>query len=317
MWRSARLVLTVATIALMVRSSLTAQEIGKGSAGDTAADAPVITVHGICPAGPASATAALPCVTRITRQQFESLTDALYTGGRPPSLAERQNLARTYAEYLAVEAAARNTGMEDTPQFRELMNWARLRTTTELYRRDLQAKSKTPSPEEIEAYYNEHHSDYETVRLMRILVPREHGNTKDKDLFETSAKAIAELVQPRASHGEDPAHIQKDVYEGLRMGPPPSVDLGERRRTELVPQEAKEIFSLKPGEVTKVLTEPKSYVIYKVLAKGVLGLEKVREEISREIYDQKFRKAMKALIDSAQTEFNEQYFSAGDDKTPH
>ncbi len=311
MWLSARLILT-ATMILMVRSSMTAQESGKGTAGDTAADAPVITVHGVCPGGPASATEAQPCVTRITRQQFENLADALYTGGRPPSLSDRQNLARTYAEYLAVEAAARTTGMEDTPQFRELMNWARLRTTTELYRRDLQAKYKAPSAEEIEAYYNEHHSDYETVRLMRILVPREHGNTKDKELFETSAKAIAELAQPRTSHGEDPAHIQKDVYENLRMGPPPSVDLGERRRTELVPQEAKEVFSLKPGEVTKVLTEPTNYVIYKVVAKNVLGLEKVKEEISREIYDQKFRKAIKTLIDNAQTEFNERYFSAAD-----
>src|SRR5262249_5048200 len=219
-----------------------------------------------------------------------------------------QHLARTYAEYLAVEAAARNSGLEDTIQFRELMEWLRLKTITDLYRSKLQEKYRAPTQEEITSYYKQHFSDYETVKLIRVLIPRESPPGKDKDQFDKKAHEAAGVARQRLMEGEDPVQIQKDSYSALGLASPPSTDLGSLRRAQLVKEEAAEVFSLKPGDVSQIQIEPSYYVIYKLITKDVISQDKVTNDISREIYQKNFREAMKEVIDAAPAEFNEQYF---------
>jgi len=225
-------------------------------------------------------------------------------------------VAKTYVELLAVEAAARKAGIEDTPQFRELAKWLRLRTITDLYRGQLSQKYRNPSQEEIKAYYEQHRAEFERVNLARILLPRESLAAPDKAEFEKKAVETAQAARDRASKGEDPAQIQKDAYTALGLNAPPSTDLGKRRRADLVADEAADILSLKAGEVTQVEREAKNYVIYKVLAKDTLSEEEAKPEIAREIYQQKFKAAMKSAIDVAPAELNQQYFGPGVSASP-
>jgi|SRR5579859_1099777 len=272
----------------------------------------VITVRGLCAhAGQANANDPTACSKTISREQFDSLVTALNPEGQTLPPNGRQNLAKTYTEYLAVEATARTSGLEDTLEFREFMEWVRLRTITELYRRKIQEKYRTPTQEEITAYYKQHFPEYETVKLVRILIPRESSSGKDKNEFDKQAREAANAAQQRAVNGEDPAQIQKDTYSALGLAVPPPTDLGIRRRSELVQDEATELFSLKPGEVSQVATEPKSYVIYKVVSKDAVPETQVKADISKEIYQKKFKDAMKAVIDAAPAEFNQEYFGAG------
>src|SRR5262249_41769706 len=113
-----------------------------------------------------------------------------------------------------------------------------------------------------------------------------------------------------AAKGEDPAQIQKDAYAGLGLSVPPSADLGMRRRADLISSEAAEVFSLPEGGVTQVQTEARSYVIYKVLSKDAMTEEEAKAEITREIYQQKFKAAMKSVLGTAPAEFNKEYFGA-------
>jgi len=270
---------------------------------------PVITVHGLCDVGPGkSGEAASSCSKVMTREQFEALAAALNPGGKAISATARRNLAKTYTDYLAVEAAAKKAGMEDTPQFRELMNWARLRTITDFYRHSLEEKFRNSSQDEIDAYFKEHLSDFERVTLARILVPRENPLAADKNEFDKKALEAAKSARERAGKGEEPAQIQKDTYSSLGLGAPPLTDLGKRRRPDFIASEAADVFSLKAGEASQVETEAKNYVIYKVLNKDVLPEAEVKSDISREIYQRKFRDAMKSVIDAAPAELNEQYF---------
>jgi hypothetical protein len=279
---------------------------------EVGATQPVITVHGLCSQGrETTANDATACSKTINREQFENLVSALNPDGQTLPPNGRQNLARTYSEYLAVESAARTSGLEDTPQFREFMEWVRLRTITELYRRKMQEKYRAPSQEEITAYYKQHFPEYETVKLVRILIPRESSSGQNKDEFDKKAREAANAAQERAVKGDEPLQIQKDAYTALGLAVPPPTDLGIRRRTELVQEEATELFSLKPGEVTQVKIEPKSYVIYKVLSKDAVPEDQVKADISKEIYQKKFKDAMKAVIDAAPAEFNQEYFGAG------
>src|SRR5262249_7926721 len=141
-----------------------------------------------------------------------------------------------------------------------------------------------------------------------ILVPRENSSAADKEAFDKKALEAAKVARDRAAKGEDLSQIQKDTYAALGLNGAPPTDLGKRRRADLVTSEAADVFSLQAGGVSQVETEAKSYVIYKVLSKDALSEEEARTDISREIYQQKFKEAMKSVLDAAPAELNKEYF---------
>jgi hypothetical protein len=278
---------------------------------------PVITIHGLCGEGThTSGDRAGACNKVISREQFEGLMNALNPGGQPVPQGGRQNLAQAYVEALTFADAARTAGLEDTPQFREYILWVRLRATADFYRRSLQEEYRNPSAEEIDAYYSEHLPAFEKVKLARILVPREDPSAQDKIAFDKKALEAATSARQRAARGDDPAQIQKDVYSTLGLGTPPVAELGSYRRADFIEKERAEVFALHQGEVSQVETELRSYVIYKVLAKETLPQSQVKAEITREISQQKFRDAIKAITGSTHPEFNELYFGPGMVATP-
>jgi len=272
---------------------------------------PVITVRGLCRDGSQGARDAASCSKVITREDFERLLDSLSRANQHIPDNARQTLARTYAEALALDAAARKEGLEDTPQFRAAIEFVRLRTAAELYRLNLQEKVGTPRQEEIDAFYKQHLPDFERVKLARILVPRQDPSATDKDAFDRKARDAANTARDRAAHGDDPARIEQDVYSALGLKAPPPTDLGNYGRSNFTSQEGSDVFALKAGEVSPVETEPNGYVIYKVESKLTPSEDQVRAEIVREISQQKFKDEIKAAIDAAPAEFNEQYFGPG------
>jgi hypothetical protein len=289
------------------------------SVGDTQ---PVITIRGLCAenAGSAGKTGN-PCSKEITRKDFERLMNALNPGGQTISTSGRQNLAQAYVEALAFADAARKAGTEDTEEFREVMFWVRLRTIADLYRRNLQEKYRNPEPAEIDTYYQEHLGSFERVHLLRILVPRENvprenSSGSDKNEFDKKALAAAQAARKRAVNGEAVEQIQKDVYASLGLEQPPATDLGSYQRADFLEKEAADVFSLQAGEVSPLETEIKSYVIYKVASRETLKKDQVKAEIIHEIAQQKYRDALKAVMDSAQADFNEQYFGRMPPKLP-
>jgi hypothetical protein len=294
-------------------ASSVAKQVSPGPEASVVAPAqPVITIRGLCgESARAGGERAGPCSKVISRKDFESLMDALNPGGQPVSPTGRQNLAQAYVEALTFAEAAKNAGMEDTPQFREVMAWVRLRAIADLYRRNLQEKYRTPSPEEIDTYYAEHLASFERVKLARILVPRDDISVQDKTAFDQKALASATSARQRALKGEETAQIQKDVYATLGLSAPPATELGNYRRADFLEKESAEVFALQPGEVSQVEMGPKSYVVYKVLAKETLPESQVKAEITRDISQQKFRDAIQAVTGSTHPEFNKQYFGPG------
>jgi hypothetical protein len=277
----------------------------------------VITIRGLC--GGSATSIGEPensCNKQITRKDFERLMHALNPGGQTVSSNGRQNLAQAYVEALAFEEAARKAGTEETEEFREVMFWVRLRTIGDLYRRNLQEKYRNPEPAEIDSYYQQHLSSFERVHLLRILVPRESFSGGDKNEFDKKALAAAQAARTRAMNGEALEQIQKDVYAGLGLQGPPATDLGTYKRTDFMEKEAADVFSLQPGEVSPLETEIKSYVIYKVASKETLKEDQVKADIIHEIAQQKYRDALKAVMDSAPADFNEQYFGPMSPKPP-
>lgn len=271
---------------------------------------PVITISGICRDGHARAENSPDCKTIVTREQFEKLLAAVAASGQAVPLRGRQQFAQTYAELLAFAEAARSSGEESSPEFRDLMDLIRIRTLAEIHRRNLQAGVHAPSQTEIHDYYRQNPGDFTNIKLRRILIPRKNASAQNQEEYEKHALQVITDLRERAANGEDFDILQKEAFTSLGLALPPATLLGNRRKSNLVPEEREEVLGLSAGGVSKVETEAFSFVIYKVEEKSLLAEDQVKDEISREIYRQRLDNALKEVTSGVHSEFNQQYFPA-------
>lgn len=274
-----------------------------------AASDPVVIIHGACEnqsiQPPAGANA---CTTVVTREAFEKLLDSMNIMDKAITPETRRNLAETYAQYLALERPATKAGLESSQRFAEIMLWWRLRTLADLYRGTLQKQFKNPSQEEVHSYYIEHLSSYQRIKVARILIPRTLGTTDEAKRSDEKALQTANIARERVAKGEEPDLVQKDTYSALGMSSPPITDLGANPRSRFPTEETDELFSLGPGQVSKVETEGASYVIYKIASKDTLAEDTVKDDISRQIAQNKYDEVIRSISESAKPEFNQAYF---------
>src|SRR5262249_23377725 len=268
----------------------------------------VITISGICKDTPAELRNSAACKTIVTREQFERMVAALKAAGQPVPANGCQQLAQSYVDLLAFEEAARTDGTASSPEFRELMDLVRLRTLSEMHRRNLQAKYRTPSAQDVDAYYHQHIANFTEIKLHRILIPRRNASAADQEKYQKDALQVANDLRDRAAKGEDIDQLQKQGYTTLGLTSPPGTDLGNHRATNLVAEERDEILALSTGGISKVEQEAFSFVIYRVDQKSVLAEETVKDEISREISRHRLESAIKEITAGVHPEFNEQYF---------
>jgi hypothetical protein len=278
-----------------------------------APDAPVLTVHGVCPAGQ-TAPADKPdsCTLVLTRAQFEALVSALNVGNQtyaPPAL---RGFATNYATILGLAKAGEKVGVDKDPRFLDLMTIARARALAESYRRYLQEKYANPSADEIAAYYKQNVDKFEQMKIERIHVPKVDP-TRPQDRrpdFEKKAKQLATDIRERAAHGEDVISLQVEVYKTLGLkAQPPQTELSTSPKPTFPANVDQEINALKAGEVTKVEIEPSGYNIYKVRIRNTVPLEQARAQIVREISQKNIDDALKAATGGVSSDLNEQYFS--------
>ncbi|HWY57263.1 MAG TPA: peptidylprolyl isomerase [Terriglobales bacterium] len=274
----------------------------------------VITLHGVC-ASSLNGTAEKKgesCTTVVSRGEFELLSNSINLAGKPISMGARQTLAKTYAEYLVYEQAAKKAGLENSERFAEIMRWLRLRMLTDLLRQEIVEQYGKPSEVEVDRYYQGNTAEFERMHIARILIPRnvhdDESAEGDKQERDKKLLAVANQARDRALKGDNPDQIQKDAYSALKMGAAPPTDLGKQARKDFVPEESAELFSLKPGDVSKVETELASYVIYKVISRETLPENEVKEQIAREIARRNIEKANQAITQSVQPVYNEKYF---------
>jgi hypothetical protein len=143
------------------------------------------------------------------------------------------------------------------------------------------------------------------------VLPKTNFAAADLQAFEENAKRVAAGLRERAARGEDPDDLQREGYAALGfIGLPPATQVGMRRRADLPAEAADEVFSLRPGETSRVESETFSFVIYKVDARSTRPLDQVRQEIAREIARQKLDRALQAITGHLRTEWNEKYFGS-------
>jgi parvulin-like peptidyl-prolyl isomerase len=275
-----------------------------------AGDAAVITLKGLCSTDKSADPKT--CVTTVSKDQFEDVLSAVSLGGQAFSPAAIRNVADNYVQNLILADAAEKAGVENDPQIQELLRVVRMRTLAEAYRRKVEEKYCNPSQEEITKYYNDNISRYETVRAERLAIPKFNPRSpKDQTgEFQKKAAVVAAEIRERAAKGEPLDRLQNDAFLKMGIAPPGILpETGLRRRNSFAPEVEADVFSLKPGEVSKIESEPGAFVVYRLIDKPTYTLEQVKGEIVHDLYTQKMEVAVKGTLQGVKTELNNEYFA--------
>jgi parvulin-like peptidyl-prolyl isomerase len=290
----------------------------------------VITIAGLCDKPPVNKSKAPDCKTVVTRAEFEQLVAAVAPTIAAPA---RKQLATQYGMALVMVHKAHEMGLDQGPRFQQLMRVARIGVLTKELSRKLQEQAEKLSDKEIEAYYHNHEASFQEVDLQRIFIPRSKQSAESKDKpsddaaakdaakkeqqeSEEAMKKLAEALRGRAAAGEDFAKLQDEAIASSGFKGKPPTRLGKVRRTSLPPDQG-EVFNLKVGETSQLITTPNGYLVYKVGDKDTLPLDQVREEISTALQSQRMQDAMQAIQQSATPELNPKYFADATADAPH
>lgn len=265
-----------------------------------AAGDPVVVLRGACPDD--------GCTMVVSRQQLEDVMSVL-SPNRQVAPDVKRSFAKTYAELLTFDRAARALGIDRSSQYQSAIRWFEAKTLADLLRRRLELEASKVTGEEIQNYYRKYASRFEVVTLRRLALPKNNLAAEDKEKFEQEARRVAAEMRERAIHGEDLERLQKEAFKALGFsGVPPATQVGNRRRTDLSSVVSETVFSLQPGGVSEVENEPHSLVIYRVDAKWTTPIEQVREEIARKLAEEKLERALESINGRIRTELNENYF---------
>jgi hypothetical protein len=310
---------------------------------EVAEDAVVLTIKGVCPPTAAAKTATgatgtktaaakkpADCETKMTRREFEKIASGLSPNVTPQL---KRQLATALPKFMAMSEAAKKQGLENSEQYKETLKVAKMQIlTTQLQRKVQEDADKIPDSE-IEAYYKKNPEAYEQFSLDRLFIPKNkqmepEKDNEDEDKMTDEQKkakadaekakqeagqkeldALAETLQKRAAAGEDFAKLQKEAYDaaGMKMDNP-TVNLPTVRRTGLPPAH-KDVFDLKVGEVSPVISDNGGHYIYKVVSKTELPLDdKIKAEIHNTLKSQKLKEEMDKYQNSYSVTQNEAYF---------
>jgi hypothetical protein len=293
-----------------------AAPVTKAPGDDLPPTAPVITMKGLCSEAtegvvkPAPGSTKEACVSVMTKADFEKLVQAVNPA---LPLAMRRNLAKQLVDLMTLAQAAEKAGMQNQENFAEILKVQRLNVLGNLYGKSLEEQARNVPPAEIEAYYKSHLAQFEEVKLQRIYVPKVDPSGKSNEPDKKAAwvakvQQVADDMNNRAAKGDDMSVLQKEAYTALGITTnPPNTDIGGVRKGALAPASEQAIALLKAGGVYKS-DEPSAIVIYKVLSKGTLPQEAVKDEIGRTIFSERMQARRKEINDSVKADFDEKYF---------
>lgn len=122
-------------------------------------------------------------------------------------------------------------------------------------------------------------------------------------------RTAAEKLRARATAGEDMDKLEKEAFEAISSKQtPPQTQMGNRRRGVLPPDQDTEIFSLEPGQASKLFENPGGWYVFKVESKRTIPFNEAKEEIQRKLQPENFKDVHDGIIAGVKSDLNEKYF---------
>jgi hypothetical protein len=273
-------------------------------AAELSATAPVITIEGVCAAKPATEA---ECKTVVTKAQFDNLLDAINPAG-PGQInqiqpAQKRRFGDNYAKMLALAVKAERENLQNTPRVKALQHFAQLQALATEMARNIQENSK-PTPADIQKFYQDNAAKFQEYTMERLFVPLRGADGKELD--KATVEPLAAKLRERAAAGEPFEKLEKEAYDTLKLQTPPATSMTVPEGA--LPPSQTAVYTLKPGEVSQMLNEPSGFYIYKLVSKQQVPIDKVRDEISKALQQEKAQAAVDAILKSGKTVLNEAYF---------
>ncbi len=204
---------------------------------------PVLTLKGACVSNPPAG-----CVSSLTREQFEQLTNALQPADKGPVPPDvKRKFAAQYAKLLTFADAARALGLENDPKVQQIFAFARNQILAESLNQHYMEEYAHPTDQQIQEYYDQNSKKYLEATLLRIIIPKAQATADKPKPSDADEQAYAEKIRQRWIAGEDPTKLQKEAMEHSGIStPPPDVNVGARRPGSL-PEAHEAVFEFEAG----------------------------------------------------------------------
>jgi len=269
---------------------------------------------------PAAASAADPVVLtigaeRITRNQFEQIFAQIVESMPPERRAAAQapqakrQLAEQLAELKALAQEARREKLDQTPEAKAQMAMRSDQLVAGMLFQKI-SKDAKPSAADLQAYYDEHKADYDSVTARHILirmtgsaVPLKEG---EKDLSDDEALAKAKDIRSKLVAGGDFAAIAKAESDDAGSGANGGV-LGDFTRGRMVPQFEEAAFALKVNEISEPVKTQFGYHIIQVTKHENKSLDDAKAEITEKIGPEMAQKGVDAIKSKTTITFDQTY----------
>ena len=275
-------------------------------------------------AAPAAASAAVSADTvvltigseKITKAEFEQIFAQVVSqmpperrGAAQDPKAKRQ-LAEQLAELKALAQEARRQKIDQTPEAKAQIAMRDDQLIAGLLFQRISKETK-PSSADLQAYYDGHKNDWETVSARHILIRMKGSPVTlkegQKDLTDEEALAKAKDLRAKIVAGGDFAALAKaesdDVGSGANGG-----SLGEFTRGRMVPPFDEAAFTLKVNDVSEPVKTQFGYHIIQVTKHDTKKMDDVKNEIAEKVTPEMAQKSVEAIRDKAAITFDQSYF---------
>ncbi len=253
---------------------------------------------------------------RITKSQFEQIfaqiVESMPAERRAAAQAPqaKRQLAEQLAELKALAQEARREKLDQTPEAKSQLAMRSDQLVAGMLFQKI-SKDAKPTAADLQAYYNEHKADYDTVTARHILirmtgsaVPLKEG---EKDLSDDEALAKAKDIRAKLVAGGDFAELAKAESDDAGSGANGGV-LGDFTRGRMVPQFEEAAFALKVDEISEPVKTQFGYHIIQVTKHDTKTMDDEKAEITEKIGPEMAQKGVDAIKNKTTITFDQNYF---------
>jgi len=241
---------------------------------------------------------------KITKSEFENILAALPEGVRAQATGpNKRRMGEQIGEMMALAAEARNRNIDQLPATK-----AKLALQAENL---LAQELVTPGPDAVQAYYDQHKGEFESLKASHILIrfkgspaPARQGQT---ELSEEEALTKIKALREKIAKGGDFAAIAKaesdDTGSGANGG-----SLGTFGRGQMVGPFEQVAFSLPPGQVSEPVKTQFGWHLIKVDEHGTRKFEEVKQQLDSKVKQEVYRKTVDEVKKARPITLDEAYF---------
>jgi hypothetical protein len=275
-------------------TSVTGQEV--------AGDAKIISVAYRCAGKTSADTKPSTCTLTVSKSEFDALVHAL---DPKMSTSNRLSLASEYARLLIMAAEAEGRGISKSKDFQALAKFSTLQMLSTQLVRDINGDATLKaSSTDADQYFAAHRNDYQEVTFDQIVVPVQNGSISHKT---EPASERANKLRGRVLRGESFAELQAEVTGRPSQAAAAAGRVGPIRCLSLQ-ESLRKVCSLKPEEISEVISDGGSLVIAKVVSRRALPIEEVREEIRATVERQRLQSELDRVRNPVSMQLDERYF---------